>query len=125
MHISEVDGIGILDESIKNKNMTKYNFTSVEMILSPDGVHAQEGLPCLIQAYVILMWIYNQLSIPKSVYGNRLFVNDGNYNVLNVPGANLGNAIVVGTDNQNTIAQNVAIKSFKEGLKLVLDNLTQ
>lgn len=93
--------------------------------LSPDGVHAQEGLPCLIQAYVVLMWIYNQLSIPKSVYGNRLFVNDGNYNVLNVPGANLGNAIVVGTDNQNTIAQNVAIKSFKEGLKLVLDNLTQ
>ena len=47
------------------------------------------------------------------------------YNSLNVPGANLGTGVVTGTDAQNLLAQEVAIKAYKEGKQFVFNNLTQ
>ena len=46
------------------------------------------------------------------------------YNTINVPGPNLGTGVIEGTDSDNLLAQDVAIKSYKYGVKLVNDNLS-
>lgn len=91
--------------------------------LSPDGTHTQEGLPCLLQTYVAACWLFDKLSIPKSVYGCPMRMTTAIYNTLNVPGPNLGTGVITGTDAQNILAQEVAIKAYKEGKQFVVDNL--
>lgn len=91
--------------------------------LSPDGTHTQEGLPCLLQTYVTLCWLFDRLSINKSVYGSPMRMTTAIYNTLSVPGANLGNGVVTGTDAQNLLAQEVAIKAYKEGKQFTMFNL--
>ena len=87
--------------------------------LSPDGTHTQEGLPCLLQTYVTLCWLFDKMSINKSVYGLPFKMTTAIYNTLNVPGPNLGTGVIEGTDAQNLLAQDVAIKAYKEGKSFV------
>lgn len=93
--------------------------------LSPDGTHAQEGLPCMMEAYVSALWILDMLGIPKSVADAQTLVTDNNYTSLNVAGPNLGTGVVVGTVAQVDLSQDVAIKAWKEGKKLLNENLSQ
>lgn len=92
--------------------------------LSPDGTHTQEGLPCLLQTYVTLCWLFDRLGINKSVYGHPMRMTSSIYNSINVPGANLGSGVIKGTDAQNLLAQEVAIKAYKEGKQFVCNNLS-
>lgn len=91
--------------------------------LSPDGTHAQEGLPCLLQTFCVVAWLFDKLGYFQSVYGSPIRITTEIYNMLNVPGPNLGTGVITGTDAENLLAQEVAIKAFKEGKKFVLDNL--
>ena len=91
--------------------------------LSPDGTHTQEGLPCLLQTYVTLCWLFERLGINKSVYGHPMRMTTAIYNTLSVPGANLGSGVITGTDAQNLLAQEVAINAYKEGKQFVIENL--
>ena len=91
--------------------------------LSPDGTHAQEGLPCLLQTYTAACWVFDKLAINKSVYGLPFKMTTAIYNTINVPGANLGTGVIEGTDAQNLLAQEVAIKAYKEGKQFVLYNI--
>ena len=93
--------------------------------LSPDGTHAQEGLPCMMQAYVTAMWILKQVGIPMSVNNASSIVDNSNYDSINVPGQNLGTGVVIGTTEQVRLSQLVAIKAFKEGEYFVNANLTE
>lgn len=93
--------------------------------LSPDGTHAQEGLPCMMQAYVTAMWILKQVGVPMSVNNAASVVDNNNYDSINVPGANLGTGVVIGTTEQVRLSQLVAIKAFKEGEYFVNSNLTE
>lgn len=92
--------------------------------LSPDGVHTQEGLPCLLQTYVTLCWLFDRFGINKSVYGSKMRMTTTIYNSISVPGANLGNGVITGTDAQNLLAQEIAIKAYKEGKQFVMKNLS-
>ena len=92
--------------------------------LSPDGTHTQEGLPCLLQTYVILCWLFERLGINKSIYGSSARITTSIYNSINVPGANLGNGVVTGTDAENLLAQEIAIKAYKEGKQFKLKNFS-
>lgn len=83
--------------------------------MSTDGTHAQEGLPCLLQAFVVYMWIMHQLSLPVSIANCPVQMTTAIYNQLNVPGANLGTGVITGTDAENFLAQDVAIQGDKEG----------
>lgn len=65
--------------------------------LSPDGNHTQEGLPCLLQTYVTLCWVFDRLGIDKSVYGNPMRMTTEIYKKISVPRANLGTGVVTGT----------------------------
>lgn len=91
--------------------------------LSPDGTHTQEGLPCLLQTYVAACWLLDKLGIAKSVYGCPMRMTTDIYNTLNVPGANIGTGVITGTDAQNLLAQEVAIKAYKEGKYYVNNNI--
>lgn len=83
--------------------------------LSPDGVHTQEGLPCMLQTYVTALWVMDMLGIPMSVIGANTEVTNNNYGGINVPGPNLGTGVVIGTQAQVRLSQDVAVKAFKEG----------
>lgn len=79
--------------------------------LSPDGTHAQEGLPCLLEAYVMLLQILNKLGRPMTVEGVTSVVDTSNYSSINVPGPNLGTGVVVGTADDYKVAKQVAASS--------------
>lgn len=90
--------------------------------LSPDGTHTQEGLPCLLQTYVTMCWVFDRLGIDKSVYGNQMRMTTDIYKKISVPGANLGKGVVTGTDAQYILAQEIAIEAYEEGKKFVAAN---
>lgn len=79
--------------------------------LSPDGTHAQEGLPCLLEAYVMLLQILNKLGRPMTIEGVTSVVDTSNYDSINVPGPNLGTGVVVGTADDYKVAKQVAASS--------------
>ena len=83
--------------------------------LSPDGLHTQEGLPCLLQTFVTLRWMFEKRGIMKSFFASPIRMTEEIYNTLNVPGANLGTGVIAGTDEQNLLAQKVAVQAVKEG----------
>lgn len=91
--------------------------------LSPDGTHTQEGLPCLLQTFTALCWLFDKLAINKSVYGSSARITQDICNTIHPPGGNYGTGVITGTDAQNLLAQEVAIKAYKEGKKFVADNL--
>ena len=91
--------------------------------LSPDGTHTQEGLPCLLQTWVALLWLLDRFGMDKNIYGHPMRLTSAIYNTLSVPGANLGTGVIQGTDAQNLLAQEVAINAYKEGKQFVMDNL--
>lgn len=93
--------------------------------LSPDNVHSQEGLPCMMQAYVTAMWILNKLGIQASINDASSIVDNSNYDSLNIPGPNLGTGVVVGTEEQVRLSQHIAINAFKEGEDFVRENTKQ
>ena len=87
--------------------------------LSPDGTHAQEGLPCILQSYVHALWVLDKLGVAKSIYNSQTRITAENYPSINVPGPNLGTGVVEGTDEQYRIAQQCAIKAYKLSRKYV------
>lgn len=91
--------------------------------LSPDGTHTQEGLPCLLQAFVVFKWIMGELSIPISIVNCQLRMTTSIYNTLNIPGPNLGTGVIQGTDAQNALAQDVAVQAEAEGRGIEMDAL--
>ena len=97
--------------------------------LSNDGTHAQEGLPSMLENYVSALTILQMLSIPMSVNNTQTVVSPSNFARLGVPGPNPQSPtdadIIVGTTEQVRLAQQVAIKAFKEGEYFVNANLTE
>lgn len=91
--------------------------------LSPDGTHLQEGLPCLIESYCFIAWLFDKLGVAKSIYDCSLRVTTAIYNSINVAGANLGSGVITGTNEQNVLAQKESLLGYKYGKKFVIDNL--
>jgi hypothetical protein len=81
--------------------------------MSPDGVHAQEGLPCLMQAWVVVQWMFDLMGIPKSINNSQTRITSENHTAINVPGAN--GTVITGTDEQNRLAMSQAITAIKVG----------
>lgn len=91
--------------------------------LTPDNVHAQEGLPCLLETYTALLWVLDRYGFPTSIYGLPFKMTAGIQQSISVPGANMGTGVIEGTDAQNLLAQEVAIMAYKIGKKFVADNI--
>lgn len=89
--------------------------------LSSDGTHCQEGLGCLMQTFIACLWVLNKLGFQKSVYIIPARITTNVYNSLNVPGANIGTGVITGTDPENKLGQELAIKAYKNTIKLILN----
>jgi hypothetical protein len=87
--------------------------------LSPDGLHAQEGLPCLLQAYTVALWIFNQLGISKGVTGSTTRITNDVYTALNVPGPNIGTGVVTGSEADNALAQKIATNAMSKEIDIL------
>lgn len=92
--------------------------------LSADGTHAQEGLPCLLQAWSNLLWIFDKFGINKSIYGDSFRMTQAIAGSIQIPGGNFGTGTITGTDAQNILAQDVAIKGYKEAKQFTMFNLS-
>lgn len=91
--------------------------------LTPDSIHAQEGLPCLLETYTALLWVLDRYGFPTSIYGLPFKMTAGIQSSIAVPGANVGTGVIEGTDAQNILAQEVAVQAYKAGKKFVADNI--
>ena len=65
--------------------------------LTSDGIHAQEGIPSIIQAMVIAEWIFNRFGLPYSINNSQINMTKATYDTLNIPGPN-GSFIVSSAD---------------------------
>jgi len=80
---------------------------------APDNIHSQEGLACLMQAWVIGQWIYRLFGLPYDVCRSNVKLTADIVSALNVPGGN--GTLIVGTDWQHRVAQGIAKSAFEEG----------
>lgn len=87
-------------------------------LLAADNLHAQEGLPCMIMAYVTTQWILDKMGINKTILGDKTRITSENYPKIKVPGANFGSGVVEGTEEQYLLAQKLAIEAIKKGKEL-------
>ena len=114
---TEVSSIINVGGAIVEAMKTELDSLGAVTHLSADGLHAQEGLPCLVQSYVHAMWIFRQLGLPYGIVGDKLRITQEIYDAIHVPGPNLGTGdgagVITGTDAQNYIAQLCAIKADK------------
>lgn len=83
--------------------------------LTGDGTHTQEGLPCMLQSYVLALWVFDWLAIPKSILNSKIKMTAELYAAWQSFGPNLGSGVVEGTEAQYRRAQEVAIKAYKFG----------
>lgn len=87
--------------------------------LSPDGTHAQEGLPCVLEALNLAMWIYQKLGIAGGVVNFPWSPSPSSvYSTLNVAGAN--GSVIDGTTAQQLLASKVAAQSFTKNAAILV-----
>ena len=87
-------------------------------MLAADNLHAQEGLPCMIMAYVTTQWILDKMGTNKTILGDKTRITSENYPKIKVPGANFGSGVVEGTEEQYLLAQKLALSAIKKGNEL-------
>ena len=78
-----------------------------------DNLHAQEGLPCLIEAYTVALGLLEILGLSsKSILGDKPTITDNWTTSMNIPGKH---GSVVGMTNSNIVlAQKSAIMAHKK-----------
>ena len=116
------EGILPCGVAVYNALSTDLNNLGDQKQLSSDGTHTQDGLPCLLQTYVVLCWLFDELGMDKTIYGHPMRMTTEIYNKMSVPVANLGTGVVEGTDVQYLLAQEIAIKAYEEGKEFLNSN---
>ena len=78
-----------------------------------DTMHAEEGLPCYIEACVVTQWLFKTIDRQFSVQKNSMILNAAEYATIGVVGPNVGeNGPIFGTAAEQIYAQNVAVIAF-------------
>jgi hypothetical protein len=85
--------------------------------LSYEGLHLQEGIPCLLEAYVATLYILDMVGCKhKGIYGNQVRPTQEKVVEWNVPQRN-GSSVGV-TDENCFLAQKCATMAIKNSLKI-------
>lgn len=88
--------------------------------LTFEGLHLQEGLPCLLGAYAAAMAIYSLYDNSKSVFGNALRPTQEDITAWNIPQQH---GTVVGITEENVLlAQKCAIAAFRKPFDITTVN---
>ena len=84
---------------------------------SADGVHSQEGLPCLMLAWTFGQWLMKKLGLPFDEAFSQVRITQSIVTTLNVPGGN--GTRIDGTEAQAVAARDVARQAAIEGEYIV------
>lgn len=88
--------------------------------LTNDNTHNQQGLPCIMGAYVLMEELARYLGLKSKVLNNQLRITSAKETALNIPGQN--GTLQVGTDAQYSLCQDAAMKAVKYGDYLMISN---
>ena len=118
--LQETDVEGFIPAGIAMYNAcsTDLNKLGDKRGLSADYIHAQEGLPCMLMAYVTTQWILDKLKTNKTILGDKTRITSKNYPTIKVPGANFGSGVVEGTEEQYKQIQQLALEAIQKGKAL-------
>lgn len=92
-----------------------------QSFLTSDNIHNQQGLPCIMGAYVAMDVIARYLGLPSRVLNNKLRITQAIEGTLNIPGAN--GVLQLGNELQYSIAQNAAVQAVKYGERIYIDSI--
>ena len=81
--------------------------------LTPDNIHNNEGLPCLMGAYVIAGVLSKWLALPNIIVNSKSRITDEEWKILNTGGQN--GTFQQGDEAQWVMAQDSAIKAINAG----------
>ena len=85
--------------------------------LTPDNIHNNEGLPCLMGAYVIAGVLGKWLSLSNKIVNDKNRITEEEWSTLNTAGQN--GTFKQGNESQWAIAQDSAIKAINSGEGLI------
>lgn len=91
-----------------------------QSMLTNDLTHNQQGLPCIMGAYVLMEELARYLGLPSRVVNNQLRITAATEEGLNIPGQN--GTLQIGTDEQYSLCQDAAVKAVKYGDYLMISN---
>ncbi len=87
--------------------------------LSYDGNHLQEGLPCLIEAYVASQSIFNILSVNAFITGSNLRVSQQWVYNKNIPGQH--GYVISGTDEDYELCKQCALLAIENPYEISIN----
>lgn len=91
-----------------------------QSFLTNDLTHNQQGLPCIMGAYVLMEELARYVGLPSKILNNPLRITSSIETALHIPGPN--GTLQIGTDAQYAICQDAAAQSVKWGDNLVITN---
>lgn len=102
--------------AIQNARTTSLNNLGGFGQMTSEGLHLNDGIACQIETYVMVEKICNIMSIPRSVFGNNIVVDENflvENNVIEVNGGAIGS-----TAENRLIAQKAAIMAIKKPFEI-------
>lgn len=84
--------------------------------LSAEGLHLQDGIPCLIEAYTITQVLLNQLNLPLSINACTLHPTQAWAESKRIPEMN--GKVIEGTDEDYILSKRLALRAIREPYKL-------
>ena len=121
-HIIAATSYQLLEQNIVNyvipcgTGIQNARYTSLDHIgdfghLSYDGRHLQEGLPCLIEAYVGSQSLFDILCMDMSIQNSKLRITQQWVNDKRIPGQH-GN-VITGTENDYSLCVQCALQAVE------------
>lgn len=86
-----------------------------------DTTHAEEGLPCYVEALVMTRWVFDQLGLQTSILNNDLILNSTIYDAMGSHGANVGtNGPIYGSTAEQLLGQEIAQTAWNQRKRIEL-----
>ena len=100
--------------AVQNARTTSLDSIGTFGHLSYDGMHLEEGIPCLIPAYVTFLKVCEWIGYKEiGVLGSQILPNTSWVTGQNIPGKNWGGSAVGATEANRLIAAKCAIAAIK------------
>jgi hypothetical protein len=104
---NDVDYVIPCGTGIQNALKTRLDNIGDSGHLSYDKIHLQEGLPCLIEAYVASQSLFDLLSIDASINNSSLRITQQWVNNKNIPGQH--GDVIIGTNEDYELCKKSAL----------------
>lgn len=104
---------------IQNARHTSLGALGEKGNMTYDGVHLQEGTPCLMDAYVAAQSLFDILSIDASIKDSQLQITQQWVNNKNIPGQH--GSVITGTDEDYELCKKCALLAIENPYEISLN----